>query len=381
MPESVLCELKRYIDFGAADEAALRMLLPIARPHFPALGDVFYARVREHEGARAVLEEGPAQVERLKCRLIEWLERMLSGPWDDEYFQLRCRIGRIHVRIGLEQHYMFGAMNVVRRGLDALIDAHFLHSPEALRAVRAAVARVLDLELAIMLHSYREDLVEQQARAARLSTFGQLVGSIGHELRNPLGVIESSLYVLQQRAPDDPRVRQHLDRIAEQVQLASGIVGSMLDLIHDRPLVRSQVQVGALVRSAAQAVLRPNEVRLTVDGLDDARVDGDATQLRQAFLNLIENAVQAVGKSGEVRVIGQVGPLSAIAFEDSGPGVDPVILPRLFEPLATSKPTGNGLGLALVKRIVERHGGAIHYEAREGGGARFVVQLPRQVSA
>src|SRR5207237_9916062 len=123
--------------------------------------------------------------------------------------------------IALPQHYMFGAMNVLRQELNALIDMSFIADAGQLRTVRLALGKILDLELAIMLHTYREDLLSQQARSERLSTFAQLVGSIGHELRNPLGVIESSLFILKGRIGEDERAQKHAQRISEQVALAT----------------------------------------------------------------------------------------------------------------------------------------------------------------
>jgi signal transduction histidine kinase len=95
---------------------------------------------------------------------------------------------------------MFGSMNVIRRELYRVVDQSYPNQTERLQQTRDAVGRILDLELAIMLHTYREDMEAQQARKERLAAFGQLVGSIGHELRNPLGVIESSMYLIGQRA-------------------------------------------------------------------------------------------------------------------------------------------------------------------------------------
>src|SRR3954453_3957692 len=132
---------------------------------------------------------------------------------------------------------MFGAMNVLRQELNAVVDEAYLRNPEELRKARIAVGKILDLELAIMLHTYREDLLSQQARAERLSTFGQLVGSIGHELRNPLGVMESSLYILKGRLPPgDERAAKHVTRLYEQLGIANSIITDLLDMIRDKPL-------------------------------------------------------------------------------------------------------------------------------------------------
>ena len=378
MAGNLLEDLERYLEFGEADALALRSLHEVARPSFPAVAEAFYARILAHPGARAVLQGGESEVGHLRRTLLVWLDQLLSGPWDEAYFEARCRIGRVHVRIGMPQHYMFGAMNVIRLELERIAEEHLAARPAELAACRRALAKVLDLELGVMLHTYREDLLAREARAERLATFGQLVGSIAHDLRNPLGVIETSLFILRGRLPDDERARKHVDRIGDQVAVANGIISDLLDMIRDRPMERTPVELVEVLAAAAAAVARPAGVCLVAEGLEGLPpVDGDAGQLRQAFVNLLENAVQAVSPRGEVRVAGRAeGGEVTVAVEDTGPGVDPAIRNRLFEPLITTRPGGVGLGLALVKRVAERHGGAVSHEPRLGGGARFLVRLP-----
>jgi signal transduction histidine kinase len=377
MAETLFAELKRYVGFQAEDEAALRQLDPVASTQFVRIADLFYRRILDHEEARKALA-GESQVGRLKVTLVEWMQKLLTGPWDEQYYELRARIGRVHVRISLPQHYMFGAMNVIRAALNEVIDSHYLDRPDELRKARTALGKILDLELAIMLHTYREDLLSQQARIERLSTFGQLVGSIGHELRNPLGVIESSLFILKGRVGSDPRAEKHIQRISEQLTVANDIVTKLLDMIRDRPLSRTNVKLLEVVNAAASSVHWPSQVELIQAGLEGLpEVQGDAVQLRQVFVNLLENAVQATGAQGEVRVQGALDGRSVeVTVEDTGPGVDVSIRNRLFEPLVTTKPRGIGLGLALVKRIVERHGGFITYRPGDDGGAYFEIRLP-----
>jgi signal transduction histidine kinase len=374
MAETILEELKRYVGFGPADEACLRALRPIAEPEFQRISEVFYDRILAHEGARKALEGGESQVGHLRHTLVGWMDELLRGPWDEAYFERRARIGRKHVSIALPQHYMFGAMNVLRQEFNAVIDRTYLDRPEQLKESRVALGKILDLELAVMLHTYREDLLTQQARTERLSTFGQLVGSIGHELRNPLGVMESSLYIIKGRVGEDERTRKHLDRIGEQLGIANTIIKDLLDMIRDRPLATERLRLRDVVEMAA------NQLHLNVALEPIAKlpeVQGDVNQLRQVFVNLLDNATHAAGANGWVRVDGSVenGEV-AVAVEDSGPGVDETTRRRLFEPLVTTKQKGIGLGLALVKRIVERHAGTISYEPR-GNGARFVIRLPR----
>jgi signal transduction histidine kinase len=377
--ETLFEELKRYVGFDSADEATLRALHPLARPHFDRIAGVFYERILDHEGARQALVGGESRVGQLKITLVAWMERLLSGPWDEEYYQLRCRIGRVHVRIALPQHYMFGAMNVLRRELVRLTDEQLGDTDvDAVIRTRTAIDKILDLELAIMLHTYREDLEAQKARGERLATFGQLIGSIGHELRNPLGVIESSLYILDQRVGGDERAHRHVERIGEQLKIANNIISALLDMIRDRPLSRAPLSLAATIEAVLSTLNQPRDVTLVVDGVDALpAIDGDAGQIRQVLTNLIENALHAVGSAGQVRISGARSDGGVeVAIEDSGPGVDPDTRRRLFEPLITTKQKGIGLGLALVKRIVERHGGTVAYEPGPGTGARFVVRLP-----
>jgi signal transduction histidine kinase len=378
MAEGLLEELKRYVDFGPPDEEALRALHAVAEPRLPAIADAFYARILRHEEARRALTGGESHVGQLKVTLQRWMGEILRGPWDGAWFEAHCRIGRVHVRIDLPQHYMFGAMNLVRDELGRISDDAFAADPARRTQVRRALDKILDIDLAVMLHTYREDLLARARRSERLAAFGQVVGSIGHDLRNPLGVIESSLYLMRVRVRDDPGVSKHIDRISEQVALANGIISDLLEMVRERPLRQEAVALGPLVEDAARAVSRPPGVTVEIAGFEGVpEVTGDAGLLRQLAVNLVTNAVEAAAPDGAVVIRCTVdGGEACLAVEDSGPGVDPSIDGILFEPLVTTKLGGIGLGLALVKRIAERHGGTVSHESRPGRGARFVVRLP-----
>jgi PAS domain S-box-containing protein len=166
---NVLEELKRYVRFSTEDQAALRAFAPLAAPSFPAIAEHFYARLREHENARNVFS-GPEQVERLKGTLQTWLATLLTGPWDDAYFERRSRIGRVHVRIGLPQRYMFAAMNLIRSELVTIAEQISFEDSGRAPPVMA-LHKILDIELAIMLETYTESSLlsvqesERQRRA------------------------------------------------------------------------------------------------------------------------------------------------------------------------------------------------------------------------
>jgi len=148
-------ELKRYVRLTAEDARLLGAFRPLAAPHFERITREFYERIREHEEAHAVFAD-EAQIGRLQRSLVRWMERFFSGTYDEAYFQETAKIGRVHVRVGLPQRYMFTAMALIRVALTRIADDQA--GPGAL-VVRDAITRLLDLELAIMLETYRENVV------------------------------------------------------------------------------------------------------------------------------------------------------------------------------------------------------------------------------
>ena len=163
--ETFFEELKRFVRFGPDDEDALRRFSAIAAPHYAAIADAFYTRLTEHPEARGVFS-GPEQVERLKVSLREWMRLLCEGPWDKPYYDKRALIGRIHVKIELPQRYMFGAMNLIRMELLRVAAASM--SGEEQAQVIAATEKILDIELAIMLETYRAAFVDKVQAFERL---------------------------------------------------------------------------------------------------------------------------------------------------------------------------------------------------------------------
>jgi two-component system sensor histidine kinase HydH len=374
-------ELFDYIGFSDDDAAQLRALGPRLRPHFPRVVDEFYAALRSNPRSAAVFTGGAPQIARQKSKLRQWLEGLVGGTYDAAYLEQRGRIGRVHVQIKLDQRFMFSAMNLIRQGLHDAVSEARLPEEEA-HASHRALDRILDVELAIMLETYRERYVERQRASERLATIGQLAASIGHELRNPLAVIETSAHLLRRNLDDeDGRTRRHVDKITQQIGISSQIISDLLALARDRPPTREQVDLNELVAEVVAAVPVPPDAALTTD--IEAEVGDiwvDRSQFRQVLVNLITNAVQALGsKGGGVRVRARVDAgETLLEVDDDGPGFAPEVLERLFEPLVTTRASGIGLGLALCARIVEKHGGQIEVGNLDGGGARVAVTLPRR---
>lgn len=373
--------IKLYVGFTEASSVALRELHPVAEPFFVPIVDDFYAAIEAHPGARGAITGGTAQIERLKQSLIRWMDKMLLGPHDEAYYELRARIGRMHVRIELPQAYMFTAMDRIRVRLLDVLRTNFAADPDKVERIAKALNQIMDLELAIMLETYREDLETKHRNAERLATIGQFAASIGHELRNPLGVVESSLYLVRQhlgeQVASQPQVAKHLDRIGSEVQRANRTIHDLLDLARNRPPRRHRTGLHALVESAAEAALLPAALTLEVAIPTDLTANIDPDQVRQILVNLLTNAAQAMRGRGHVWVEAETTADGGtrLRVRDDGPGIPTHDRHRVFEALYTTKAKGSGLGLALCRRIMEAHEGTIELEA-SAAGASFLLYFP-----
>jgi signal transduction histidine kinase len=372
--------LKQYVGFTEDCTVALRELQPLAKQDLGWIVDDFYAAIESHPGARAAITGGEAQIARLKQTLLQWMDSLLLGPHDHAYYERRARIGRVHVRIGLPQGYMFAAMNRIRVHLLDVLRKK-VPDPERVAVIAKALNQIIDLELGIMLETYREDLVAKNRNAERLATIGQFAAGIGHELRNPLSVMESSVFLAQQhlgaQAEALPAVRKHLDRIAAEIKRSNKTIHDLLELARNRPANRAPTAVKGLVESAVQAALLPPGVSVEIATPPGLTGDLDADQIRQVLVNLFINASQAMNGAGHVVVEGvTAGSELRLRVRDDGPGVPAEVRYRIFEALFTTKARGSGLGLALCRRILDAHGGTIELEPSQGRGASFLLTIP-----
>jgi signal transduction histidine kinase len=233
-----------------------------------------------------------------------------------------------------------------------------------------------------MLETYAEDHLSRMRDAERLATLGQLSGFIGHELRNPLAVMETSIHLLKRRLPiGDEKALHHLNRLREQVDLSTGIISDLLELARDRPLERNLIDdLKGLVDTALREVPKVPGVQMAIELASDLPAPRfDESQVRRLLVNLITNAFQALAKREHGQVLltaSREEDKLLLVIEDNGPGISDEVRHRLFEPLATTRAKGLGLGLALCRRIADRHGGDIRAALSQTlGGARFEVRL------
>jgi PAS domain S-box-containing protein len=276
-----------------------------------------------------------------------------------------------------------------RIGAAVLVDAH---APRHFAQAEVDRAAAIANQLAVAVEHARlyEDLrrsyadlrraQDQLVHRERLAALGELASVVAHEVRNPLGVIFNSLGSLRRMLKLEGDAKMLLDIVGEEADRLNRMIGDLLDFARPsfptlRPEALDHVLEDALSAALAQARGRI-DVRREV-AADLPLVPVDARLLRQALVNVLLNAVQAMPEGGplELRARAQ-GGFAVLEVEDAGPGIPEEVRHRIFEPFFTTKATGTGLGLAVVKRIVDGHRGRIEVSTAPGGGTTFALHLP-----
>jgi two-component system, NtrC family, sensor histidine kinase HydH len=227
---------------------------------------------------------------------------------------------------------------------------------------------------------------EQLRRAERLSALGELSAVLAHEIRNPLGSIRGTAEILRDDFRPGDRKYEFLEILINEADRLNRVVEEFLHLARPFQVERESCdlmvelkEVAALV--AGEAALRGVRLELAPAAVPPVR--GDREKLRQVFLNLILNGIQATGRGGGLTITAARHSVDEgtpdgvdLIFTDTGAGIDPAVLPRIFEPFFTTKTEGTGLGLAIAQKIIESHGGNIEVESTLGKGTTFRVKLP-----
>ena len=233
-------------------------------------------------------------------------------------------------------------------------------------------------------HTLRERLDSVEAgmlQAARLAAVGQLAASIAHEINNPLYAARNGLYLIEDDVPPEVRASPIFQMVGEQLTRIAGIIERMRHFYRPPRGELAPTNVNQLLEETlalAGLNLRDGTVRIIFTPAPDLPpVDGNGDQLRQVFLNLVLNAIDAMPDGGTltVRTIAAL-TLAIIEIQDTGIGIPDDLRAHLFEPFWTNKPNGTGLGLSISAHIVTQHGGQIEVDSTPGAGATFRIVLP-----
>jgi PAS domain S-box-containing protein len=251
--------------------------------------------------------------------------------------------------------------------------------------------RKAELELRAA-HEELKAAMEKLSSTERLATIGQVAATVSHELRNPLGAIRNSMALVHQMtAGKQLGVERALDRVDRNIERCTTIITALLEFTHKKEIARTPIAVDAWLGEVLAQCKIPEDVVLSRELAADDRVSIDKQRFRQVVIHLVDNAAQALkdpvwrpaeGHPRRIAVRSEsLGPDVLLTISDTGPGIGPDVLPRIFEPLFTTKSFGVGLGLPTVRQIVEQHGGTIDIDSAVGVGTAVSIRLPRLTEA
>ena len=234
--------------------------------------------------------------------------------------------------------------------------------------------------LAIEDISERKKLEEQLFTSERLATLGQFSGNISHELRNPLAVIDSSVYYMEKKLKDaDGKVLEHLGRIKSSVDKSTAIIESLLNLTRMQAPRLEKLDFRAIISDAIATAKVPSAVEVVRNFPEqELLVNVDGEQLRMAFKNIIKNAVEAMNGKGTLTITARLTAdnQAEVSFADTGSGIAAENLDKVFQPLFSTRAKGIGFGLSIVRMIIDKHKGTIETKSEPGKGADIIIRLP-----
>ena len=234
------------------------------------------------------------------------------------------------------------------------------------------------LAIGVFRHRVAYDLLVEMR--TKLDMLNELAAGIAHELRNPLSSIKGATHLLYEKSGSltAEKSREYLDLISNEIDRLDGMLTNYRGLIRPIKVEREDVHINNVMEKTV-TLMRMNENAPKIEMNLSPEVPlckFDPQTLRQVFINLIKNAHEACGAEGSLYITTEhTPPTIKITFKDSGKGVPPEILPRIFEPFTSTKANGMGLGLAICRRLIDLNGGTIEAE-NDNGGARFTIHLP-----
>lgn len=229
---------------------------------------------------------------------------------------------------------------------------------------------------------------EQTLESERLNALTLLAAGVAHEIGNPLNSLDIHLQLLARKLRklppgDRAPLEEHLTTARNEIKRLDTILKQFLQAVRPSTPNRERCDLTKVLRDALRLLEPELEARGIAVELDVAdhfpAMDADAGQFQQVFYNLLRNAFQAIGgKNGLIRISAKANEFEAtLSIEDNGTGISPEHMGALFEPYRTTKQSGSGLGLLIVRRVIREHGGEIEIQSEPGAGTRVLIHLPR----
>ncbi|MBI5078474.1 hypothetical protein HZB08_00425, partial [Candidatus Saganbacteria bacterium] len=235
------------------------------------------------------------------------------------------------------------------------------------------------------IHYFEEykNTSEKLSRSERLAEIGKLAGAIGHDLRNPLGIIRNSNYLLSATLGDaaSSKIKKHLSLIDKEISISARIIEDVLTFARIKAPEQKEVDIKTLLEDALSRIAAPEGIKVETkiaEGVPPALIDRE--QIDQVFSHLISNAYQAMPQGGRLTLAASLKEKGIeVTFEDTGIGIPPENLQKIFDPFFTTQEKGTGLGLAICHSIIKGHRGELEVKSEVGKGTTLRVLLPREI--
>ncbi|HEY9050280.1 MAG TPA: ATP-binding protein [Gammaproteobacteria bacterium] len=306
-----------------------------------------------------------------------WLQRFITRPIDDlanfsrKIYQDKDYSVRVLQTANDEIGQLYAAFNAMLSGIQER-DCALMNAKENLE--HQVKERTMKLEQA------QNEIIKNE----RMATLGQLTATVSHEIRNPLGTIRTSVFTLSNKIQNkDATLQRAIERIERNIVRCDNIITELLDFSRIRALQHQVTQLSDWIRNTMDDISVPYDIHIRMVLDDDIDIEIDRDLLHRVLVNVIENASHAITESkfisNDKTIIIQnqvVNDRVEIIVTDTGEGISESVMPRIFEPLFSTKGFGVGLGLPVVKQIMEQHGGGIEIMSEQNVGTRVTLWLP-----
>ncbi len=310
---------------------------------------------------------------------FEDLEKILQNFRENNNFTSYTREIKLNGHWYQQQFYLVPNQRLIRLYLTDIDELKQIEEARAQTQVKLE-------EYACQMEELAEQRAQQLQNAERLAAIGQTAGMVGHDIRNPLQAITSDMYIISEEAKTlkDKQTQQDImesvDSINKNLAYINKIVSDLQDFTKPLQPNLQVLHLDDLISNILSSICLPPSIQVTTNIYDEARkIFTDSAYIRRILTNLLTNAIQAMPTQGSLVIVAtkENGAL-ILSVKDTGEGISEEAKAKMFTPLFTTKSKGQGLGLAVVKRLVESLNGTITFESETGKGTKFIVTLPQK---